>query len=526
MATLAAVVAAGRQGGGQVFIAWEPLNLFRAGPAFQFNRLSTTSTVLAAGLTIALLLGIRGRYPGRTTWHGLALVALSGVVTTAAAANLPALLLGSALLDLALVATSLWAAGAEEGARPMPLTVAVPGLAATLLLFFGAVHLDAEFGHVSFVAQTMPESALRLVGIASILRLMVFPLHPRGISRPEDAALLLLPSAAGIYLLARVQSLGAPLGMESWLVVAAGGGLLAGGVLIWSGVLGDESREPAIASMWPGAFIHGAGGTLLFLVLLTGATPWPILGLLAPLAVMAICWDIALRSPASGPRRSWAWWDGRLAQLIDRWPVLAHWRSRQLARYVVPGVLLLGFVTLAGLPFTAGARQRWPLYAALLKRQNPLLLLLLAADSMLAAGLWRAVRTRRAWLSVEQRTGPLTLAALVVLGVALLVPGIAPRAVGLAPAGTGGVSGWGLGLLLLLPWLLGAWWATLGARFGRYASAVHRLATLDWLYKLASRVGLGLMGFLRWLGHVAEGAGWWGWALAVLALASVFLAVR
>jgi hypothetical protein len=525
VATLAGVVAAGGQEGARVFIAWEPLNLFRAGPAFQFDSLSTTSAVVVAGLTMALVLGIRGRYAGRTPWHGLALVALSGVVTTVAATNLPGLLLGSALLDLALIATVLWAADGEGDGKSMPLTVVVPGLAATLLLFFGAVRLDAEFGHASLLAQTLPESALRLVGIAGVLRLMAFPLHPRGISRPEDAALLLLPVAAGIYLLARVQDVAAPLVVENWMALAAGGGLLAGGLLSWSGVLDDDDGAPAIAGMWPGALIYGLGSTLLFLVLLAGATPWPILGLLAPLGALAICWDIVLRPPA-GPRRSRTWWDAWQVQLVERWPVLARWRNWRPARYLVPVLLLLSFAALAGLPFTVGARQRWPVYAALLQRQNPLLLLLLAADSLLAAGLWRAVRNHRAWLSVERRAGPLTLAALVVLGLALLVPAIAPRAVGLAPASMGGVSGWGLGLLLLLPWLLGAWWAGVSGRFRRYAGAVHRFATLNWLYELAARLGGGLLGLLHWLGHVAEGAGWWGWALAVLALGAVFLAVR
>ncbi|MBN1659409.1 MAG: hypothetical protein JXA93_13475 [Anaerolineae bacterium] len=546
-------VATGTGQGSPVTIPWQPLNLFRTGPTFLLDDLSTPVTLLVSGVTAAMLLGIRGRAPSRTLWHSLALVALAGVIMIAASGNMVALLLGSAIVDLALIAAVLFAVGREGETRSLPLLVAVPGMASTMLLFFAAVQVDAEVGHASLQALSVPESTLILVAAAGALRLMLFPFHPRSVSRPEDAALLLLPAAAGIYLLGRVQHTAPVLPTEGWLAFAAVGALLVGGFMFWSGILAPPLRpgplgaagQPVIAEVWPASLIHRAGYVVFFTAFMPAAPLWPLLGMLLPLAVLAICWDLLLDEPVP-PRARWLtaleervgpWWQEWRARLTNRWPwiertqdFLGRWRAWRPDRYLLPAVLILAFLSLLGFPLTVGMRDRWPLYAALLGRQSSWLILAIVADAWLAAGVWRVARTRPAWLRRERSPAPLSLLAALLLCLAILAGGLAPSALGLPPVSTTRVSGWGLGLLLLLPWLVGAWLARLDGGWARYAGMVRRFVALDWLYAGVGRLSEALIGLFNWLGQVAEGAGWWGWALIVLALAAVLglhsLAVR
>ncbi|HSJ58116.1 MAG TPA: hypothetical protein VLC95_13115 [Anaerolineae bacterium] len=543
----------GIEQGARVTIPWQPLNLFRTGPTFQFDSLSIPVVIVVSGVTAAMLLGIRGRAPGSMSWHGLALVALAGVMVMAAAGNMLALLLGSAVVDLALIATLLFSVNGEGEERSLPLTVALPGLASTMLLFFAAVQVDAEVGHASLQALNLPESTLILTGAAGALRLMVFPFHPRGVSRPEDAALLLLPAAAGIYLIGRVQHIAPILSSGGWLAFTAAGALLVGGLALWSGLLALASGsrhaapggQPIMGEVWPAALIHRAGAAIFFLLFVPGAPLWPLLGTLLPLAVLVVCWDLLL-DESLPPRARWIvtlqermgpWWQERQARITARWQwiertraFLDRSRGWRLDRYLLPLVLILAFGSLLGFPLTIGMRDRWPLYAALLRQQSPWLIPALIADLWLAAGVWRVARSRPLWLRRDRSPGALSLFALFMLGLAIIAVGLFPRAFGVSPAGTGRVSGWGLGFLLLLPWLVGAWLAGLNGELERYAGIVRRVLACDWLYAGAGRVAAAVLGLFYWLGRVAEGAGWWGWALIVLALAAVLglhsLAVR
>ncbi len=519
----------------RVEVPWEPMGLFRASPSLVVDELALTAGILLCGLTIALLLGLRGRAPGRIAWQGLVLLSLTGALAVIMACNLLTLALGSALLDLALLGLVLWAGGDPEPDREVSLSLAIPGIASTLLLTANALQLDVSAGHTSLLARELPATMVALLGIAALLRLSPFPLHPRGLRGPQNAASLLLPTGAGIYLLARAETLAFAPWSPPWVLLLGFVALLAGGVLAWSGALG-ASRQPDdfdLAAFWSGLLVHQVGYVLLFSTLLGKTAPWPLVSLPLALGALAIWWQAALVSggdrPPSRLARVWQQLEPRRAELhrrvAARFPFVARWPGRRALAWLVPLLPFIVLASLAGVPLTAGAQVRWPVYAALLRRTSGGLLLLLAADTFLVAGLGTALRTGLVG-GGARRLSPARLLATAGLAFLLIVLAVWPSSLGLRPTGASGVSVWGLGLIFVLPWLLGAWLVRLRDRLREYVATVQSLVDLGWLYRVLGWVGQQVVGFLHWLGQVGEGAGWWGWALIILALGAVFLASR
>jgi hypothetical protein len=89
-----------------------------------------------------------------------------------------------------------------------------------------------------------------------------------------------------------------------------------------------------------------------------------------------------------------------------------------------------------------------------------------------------------------------------------------------------GVSRWGLGLLYVLPWLVGAWLSRASRSVGSLVARIRREVGLDRWFGGLAQVGQRAVTAVYWLGSVGEGEGWWGWALIILALAALFLAGR
>ena len=83
----------------RVVLSWQPINLFRTSPTFYPDGLSLAAGITLAGVTGALVLGIRGSQP-RTPWHPLMLIALAGSLATMLAANLLTLALGLSLIHI------------------------------------------------------------------------------------------------------------------------------------------------------------------------------------------------------------------------------------------------------------------------------------------------------------------------------------------------------------------------------------------------------------------------------------------
>jgi predicted dehydrogenase len=387
---------------------------------------------------------------------------------------------------------------------------------------------------------TGTEGTLVLVGVAGVLRSLVFPFHPRSVHSPGSAAVLILPVSAGGYLLVRVQALIPVLSEQRWIMVLAAVALLAGGLLAWTWAAGTKARRgdrPIVGQFWAGALVQQTAYTLAFGLLVVGVVPWPLVNLVLALAALTIWWD-SLQEPVAGSRSEWiersqrrigSWLAATKSYITVRLPILGRWRDSWLDRQgiaLLPGIAL---ASLAGVPFTTGARGRWSYYAAWLQRGDASLLVAMAADVLLMAGLWLALGA-----TVEQartqRLRPSALLAILALVITVVILGIAPGAfgsdTGLREAGRPGVSVWGLGLLYALPWLLGVWLARLKRPQESHLDRVSEVVALDWLYGAASWVGRRLEGALHWLGNVGEGEGWWGWALIVLALGVILLIAR
>ncbi len=520
--------------GGRIVFFWEPLNLLRMGPVLQGDGLSLLTGLTLCGVTAALALGLRG--PKGTAWHGLLLALLAGGLFTATAANLLGLALGSALLDLALLALALSAPA--DDARTW-WRMAAPGLLSTYLLFLSALRMDTLVGHATLRAEAVPPEALLLVGIAGLLRLMVFPLHPRRLATPHSAATVALPAAVGLYLLARAESLGPVLAGRSWAWLITAGALLAGGLMVWAGSVAARREPPpggAAQALLPGIVVQQGGYALAFFLLTGAGAPWPLVSLPPVLALLAVWWDSSLaREPVARPAWFARLWEqgGQAAgrwrsALAARFPRLMGPEGSRIARRGMALLPILALLAAAGLPLTAGARVRWPLYAAILHGGSaPRLLVALLADTLLVAGLPLAVAAL--WRS-GVRPGLLAALSLLALALSLVALGVAPGARtgawGLPPVARPAVSVWGLGLVVALPWLIGVWLARYGERAERALTVLRGVVNLDWLYRAAAWLGQWPAGALYWLGLVGEGDGWWGWALAILALGVAFLAAR
>jgi NADH:ubiquinone oxidoreductase subunit 2 (subunit N) len=514
-----------------VTIFWEPLTYFRTSPSLSPTGLALFAGVILSGTTAALVLGIRGTELQTTLWHGLVLAALAGCLIAVMGANLLTLVLGSGLIDLALVAMAL---SSGDGSARVAWRMVVPGVASTLLLLFSAVQMDAEVGTTSLVARNFPAEILVLMGAAGLMRLLIFPLHPRGLSHAESGATLLLPMGLGIYLLARAQAIGPVLADQPWMLALGGLALVAGGVMAWA----SSEGASGVAGTWSGIAAHQAGLALVYVLLLGTAVPWPWLALALALGVLAVWWD-SMEDGEAPARPEW------LAQLAARLqplrePVTAavamrtarfrQWRGLALGRRAVPILPSLALISLAGIPLSAGVLARWPFYAALL-RDGPagLLVAAFAADTFLAASLWAMLR--QAWRTAgSHRFRPGAVVAMLALAVFVVRIGIEPGwladGLGLPPGQVSGVSVWGLGLIFVLPWLLGAWLARIGDRLGRPLEWAQRFVRLEWLYSAAAQAGRGLVAAVYWLSRVGEGEGWWGWALIILALGALFLTIR
>jgi formate hydrogenlyase subunit 3/multisubunit Na+/H+ antiporter MnhD subunit len=518
----------------RIGIPWEPINLFRTSPSFYPDALSVAAGIALAGVTGALVLGIRDRGQ-RTPWHALMLIALAGSVMTLLAANLVTLALGSALLDLAVIAIVLWVRTDDEQGRPT-LAVAVPGVLSTSLLFFTGLWLDTSAGHTSLWARSLPGQTLQLIGIAGLLRMLIFPLHPQRLNAPQHAASVLLPVGTGIYLLARVQGLEPVLAGTGGFMTLGLLAALIGGLLVWCGGLtsrADREDISGIARLWSAGLSYQTGYAVVLALLFPKGALWPVLCLPVALGALAVWWDAGLpKGEAAGSdwfERVWhstASQRARLyAQGIERFPVLERWPGLAAIRYLIAMLPVIALASIAGAPLTAGFRQRWPLYAALLDEGSPSLLLLSVADAFVVAGFWLVLGPT---LKREdrRRSAPASIVAVGLLALLLVVAGVSADGFGLRPVPPSDVSVWGLGLFFVLPWLVGTWLARWRSHLADYAQSIQAIADLGWFYRAASWIGQRLSGLFYWLGKVGEGEGWWGWALIVLALGAVFLTAR
>ena len=531
-----------------VDLTWGSLDFFRMGLAFYPHGLSSLAGIVLAGVTAATTLGIspKGGNGQRTNWHGLILVALAGSLAAVLAANLLTLAVASGLLTLAV--TALAAASTQTGLPETsdtgdkriwsPLGTSVLAVAATLLIYLSALKMDAQIGHASLLGRAFSGSALAFLGVAGVLWLWAFPI--KAANGPQGMVSFLLPCSTGLYLLARVLAIAPVPAGRPWLLIVGGVMVLAGGALTW------------LDGVWPGIAIHQAGYGLAFIALWNtqaGAVqppvPWPLVGLvlaLGTLAISASAGNGANGNAAQPPASRWtglSWlarqiepWVAKARSFIASHPQFKRPRLTRLGRLLAVLLPAIALASLAGLPFTVGAVGRWHLYGGILGQgQAALLLIVLLSDSLLIAGLWSAFRAL-----LQQKDGRVSVASavpMIALVLALIVWGVAPgrlsSLVDLSPVQSPDVSVWGIGLLYILPWLVGTWLAYANARrpaltdWLRYAA--HR-SRVRQLYQAVAWAGTKVAGVVYWLGQVGEGGGWWGWALIVLAVGVLLTAAR
>lgn len=564
VASLVALFSLNGQASGAFQGTWEPFTFLRTSPALQPMPLGLLTGIVLAAWSAVAALGIRGSQHPKATWYGLNLVILAGGVLMALAGNLLTMVLGSALLDMALLVVAVSAAGGAGQGQRVSFRICVPGLISTGLLLLTALRTDTDTGTLSLFAPVFSPQVLALLAAAGLFRLAVFPLHPRGLNAPEQAASMILSMGAGVFLLARAQVLaGSPAG-TLWFLAIGAIALVAGGWLAWSAG-SPRSEAGGWPAMWSALAIQQAGAAVLFVYLFPGTAPWPLVGLVLAPGLLVLWWD-ASRLDAPGPasawiewvRRQWAWLKGQMRALASRLPskragsVLgdglpdAHdseaipkqsrpkhgWSRLQgswIARRGATLLPALALGSLAGMPLTVGAVIRWHLYGVLLAGAHPLLLAALwASDAFLAGGLILAGRgiVRQA----DARPRWSALAGMVVLAAFSTLLWLAPRFlstnVGLPALPGAGVSAWGIGILFVLPWLVGAWLAKIAGSVAGVLGRVRRVASLERAARPAEWLGQGLLTAVYWLGNVGEGEGWWGWALVVLALGALYLAVR
>jgi hypothetical protein len=515
-------------------IGWEPLTLFRMGLALEPHPLSLLTGMILAGLVAAgsLALGSRERDDERMPWHGLVLLALAGCLVMILAANLLTLALGSGLLALAMMVIAVWTPDASVGRSWSPLSMAVPGLAATLLLFLATLQMDARLGHASLLGRTLDEPVLLLAGAAGVLWVLTYVV--KSAELPDSAITLLLPAGAGLYLLARTQALLSAPAQQIWLPAVGMALLLGGSLLAW------------LKGPRPGLAIQQLGFAVSFVWLLSpgrapGTLPWPSVTLTLALGILAIAWD-AERGPVP-PGRPPAWqapdwlrdrvqprWSRLMVWVQTHTAFLERWRCSWAGRHQAAIGPAIALASIVGLPLTTGAAARWRFYGQILNRgQGLLLLLAMAADVLLSASIWTALRTS-IQTAPHRRVRAASQISMIVLALPLLLWGLAPgtlaRGSGLTAAQAPDVSPWGLGLLYILPWLVGAWLAYNTAHWSDRLERLRRLTQSDWPYRAATWVGSRLVAGGYWLGQVGEGEGWWGWALILLALGALFLTAR
>jgi hypothetical protein len=312
--------------------------------------------------------------------------------------------------------------------------------------------------------------------------------------------------------------------------------MLAGGLLVWSRGEHPVSR-PLLGGLWSGLLVQSVGFLFVSTLVLPGNVAWHLVNVLLSLTVLVV-WLDALQETREEKQGAWLawvstklapWWSWAKTTAQARLPVMAWFfdvRARRAATLLLPAIAL---VSLAGMPLTTGARGRWSVYAALLQVGSPSLLLVLIGDTLLAAGLWIAIRAT--WTQpIRRRLDLGSLLAMTGLVALTVTWGVAPGALTdgleLQNARLAGVSIWGLGLLYLLPWLLGVWLVRIRSPLKEYLARVERLVNLDWLDRMVVQIAEQLVRIIHWLGRVGEGDGWWGWALIVLSVGFILLAAR
>jgi formate hydrogenlyase subunit 3/multisubunit Na+/H+ antiporter MnhD subunit len=368
-------------------------------------------------------------------------------------------------------------------------------LAAALLLGQGDDSLSLRSGSISI-------TVFGLILLAALVRVGLYPLHlwvPIGVeaSRPVRSLLHLVPTSAGLYLLAR---------LSAW----ANGGLPYGQILVIAGSLAF-----AIGALL--AWIEAdLSKTLSFIMISQVGYAVASLATAQPPTMVAILW----------PSLNLVLCLGLLFLSQDRSEPGSLW-SRAASG--------LAIASLAGVPLTSGFVGRWHLYHSLLAGGHLAFLALgLLAEAFLFAALLRM------WSVIYASPSELARDKSYIVGAALLAAPV--LVLGLHPAMLRPLmEGVSLPTLagLLRSTTIVQWVALFLPPLGGYLLLRHRQKMFDpveplwlklttalhmeWLYRLLGEIVDGTAGALRVVGRVSEGRGYLGWIAVLGLLAFLFL---
>ena len=246
------------------------------------------------------------------------LIMVLGGIWTVSAANLLTLCLGWTLTDAALLSADVIHAPEEH--IPHAVRRALTNLLSSLALVMATVLIGSEHGHTQFSDLVLTGIPLKLLTLAALLRLGLYPLPGSLRRRPVTYVASI---CTGGYLWLRIAGLisGGATGYH-WLVALCGAGLLAGGLLA------------ALSDSWASAWPYVLLGEVASLVLAP---------LLDPVAGGAVAWILAINAALCIG----------LIGVDDQAPSTAATRRRS------PLPRAVGLMSLAGWPLTLGFTAHW-----------------------------------------------------------------------------------------------------------------------------------------------------------------------
>jgi formate hydrogenlyase subunit 3/multisubunit Na+/H+ antiporter MnhD subunit len=475
---------------------WRPffgsdLTYYVDGLAFLFAVL----LVLVGLATIAPGLGRSEDWEGSS--YPALLTLLAAGLSLVFSANLITLSLSWVVFDLAFLWTLIGLRIAPKVPRVLNLSclACLSLLAAALLLGRGDESLSPRSSSVS-------PPVFGLILLAALMRVGLYPLHlwvPTGVEArlPARSLLHLVPTSAGLYLLARLSvwaNSGLPYGQV--LIIAGSLAFAIGALLAWA--------EADLGTTLSFVMISQAG----YIVASLAAVKPPTMVVL-PSLNLVLCLGLLFLSQ-------------------DRSEVESIWSKAATG---------LAMASLAGVPLTLGFAGRWHLYHSLLTGSHlALLALTLLAETLLFATLLRM------WSAVSRPVFPseftckrASVVGAALLAVPILILGLHPPA--LAPLMEG------VPFLtvadLLRSTTMAQWAALLLSPLGGYLFQRRRQRTFDpmetfwlklttalrleWLYRLLGEVVDGAAGALQIAGRMSEGNGYLGWIVVLGLLAFLFL---
>ena len=492
-----------------VISPWHPLILFESQLAYTTEGLAAPFALLTSLVCLAIAISL-SKWRRETGDNGESPLYPAVFVVSAAglsfiySANLITLCLSWAFLDLSLLFL-LAGQGRNQAASSAWGRALMLSSLTGLSLVVAALLLDG-YG-------LNPTPAPSLLLVAALVRASFYPMHFWMLTDAEmepsaNALLQTVPTAAGLFLLARLQELSLQgLPYQSQLVTISSLALLAMALSAWA----ERDRRQTISCI---AINQVALAVLAVAVV-------------GPQAKSSLLWSaIGLTLCLS---------------LLNLWPPEPARAGRYGLWLRVPTGLAIA--SLMGLPFTMGFVGRAALYRSLFALGQPHLWgLTIVADAVLFAALFRIGSDLPQFLILNSQFSlwlwvP-SLAGVIILTAPLVLLGIHPPLASFLAAdmdlpavaeliGRADIALWAVLLLPLVGgYLLHRGQKAILERSAAFWKGLSALLGLDWLYRWLWKVGWGIGAVLRGLAQVTEGRGYLGWTLLLAFIAFLLLASK